>query len=155
MNLCETMVKPGGYDNRVVVRVGRKPFEQVGHFAIYMNRWTVLVHSSIGSLWIVRLLFVFPPQQGNLKTIADLVNCCCCFLMLSEDCVKFVDQTFRKISGFPNAVDHKLNCCFLISQKIDEMRWFDVCIGARYEFFSKAMRNQCFCSPSVKIVKAF
>ena len=35
------------------------------------------------------------------------------------------------------------------------MRRFDVCIGARYEFFGEAMCNECLRSPSIKIVEAF
>lgn len=75
--------------------------------------------------------------------------------MLSEYCMKFVDQAFRKLSSLPNAVDYELNGGLLIPKEIDKERRFDVCIGARYEFFGEAMYNERLRRPPIKVVEAF
>ena len=75
--------------------------------------------------------------------------------MLCENGVKFVDQALCKFPRFPNAVDHKLNGGLLVPEEIDEKGRFDVCVGARYEFFSEAVRNECFRGPAIEIVEAF
>jgi len=92
MDLGETMVKPGGNDNRIFVPVFRQPSEEVLYLGVNMNGGAILMDSPIGPLWVVGLLLKFSFKEWNFKSVAKLINRCGCILVPSQDRVKFVDQ---------------------------------------------------------------